>query len=98
MHVELFFKATLTNTIQSTLNIDLLAARSQNKARKFALVQLTHPQLLADYTKILQNKAPNAKHKTIFDKFLTFSYKLPMICLAHLQPFLFLLYVIFLLI
>ena len=70
--IKYFPLKTSTNTIHSTLNIDLLAARSLNNARKFALARLTHPQLLADYTSFLQNKAPNAKHKTIFDKIPNF--------------------------
>jgi len=48
--------------------MDLLATRSENNARKFALARLTHPQLLADYTTYQKNKAPSAKYKTIFDK------------------------------
>jgi hypothetical protein len=70
--IKYFPLKTSTNTIHSTLNIDLLAARSQNNARKFALARLTHPQLLADYTSFLQNKAPNTKHKTIFEKIPNF--------------------------
>ena len=59
---------TSTKAIHEYFNLDLLATRSANLAKKFAISRQTHPQLLEDYSNFISSRTPSPKYKTIFEK------------------------------